>query len=45
MCKQGIVTGVWGQPVCNIKKRNVFEITFCVPTINGVIRIKNSMSL
>ena len=34
-----------GQPVCDIKKSNVCEMTFCVPTINGVIRIKTSMCL
>ena len=31
--------------VCNIKNCNVIEMTICVCTINGVIRIKNSTCL
>ena len=31
--------------VCNIKNCNVIEMTICVDTINGVIRIKNSTCL
>ena len=39
MCKRGIVIGA--AAFClHIKKRNVLEMTICVHTINGGIRIK-----
>ena len=31
--------------VCDIEKRNVIEITICVHTIDGLIRMKNSTYL
>ena len=40
MCN-GELLQVQQRSVCNIKKRNVIEMTICVHTINAVIRIKN----
>ena len=45
MCKREIVTWVQQRFVCDIKQRNVIEITVCVHIINDVMRIKNSKCL
>ena len=44
-CTNGELLQVRQRSICDIKKRSVIEITNCVHTINGVIRIKNSTRL
>ena len=38
-CADGELLQVQQHSVCNIKKHNVIEMTLCVHTLNGVIRI------
>ena len=44
MCK-GELLQVRQRSISDFKKRNIIEVTICVHTINGVIRINNSTRL